>query len=81
MKLLQRAKKKQTLEGQILEYLKRKHKYGATNYELSRIALCYTKAISNLRKEGQQITTIRVSKGTFKYYWNQTADNIPEEWL
>lgn len=46
---------------------------GATNYELSHVSLNYTRRISDMRRDGEKIKTVRqYSNGralnTFKYY-------------
>lgn len=53
--------------GRILKLLKDRGQWGAYNYELSKIALKYTNRISELRKEGNNILTERISQGTFRY--------------
>lgn len=68
-----------TQETKILNRIKSNGKKGAANWELSRIALCYTKVISNLRKDGYNIITSREFKngratGTFRY-------SLEESWL
>ncbi len=64
-----------TQEGRMLEALKKHRVHGVTNYELSRIALCYTKVVSNLREDGHNIYCERQMvrgryTGTYRYYLN-----------
>lgn len=68
---------KTTKDGRVLYYLKT-HKHGATNYQLNKITLHYGAVIHRLRKEGHNISTVRLTHGTFKYYLNEpeTIDSI-----
>lgn len=70
--IFQNKPKAITQEGRVLEMIKRKH--GATNWELSHIALKYTSVISELRKEGHNIIAERQylkngrASNTYKYH-------------
>lgn len=75
MSILRRKQAKSTpvtQEGRVLAMVKRKG--GATNWELSRIALKYTSVISALRSDGHNIVaerqTLRNGKAsnTWRYY-------------
>lgn len=67
MNLLHKRKMSQT--ARVLQMLK-KAPYGVYNHELAKQALCYTKVISNLRKDGHVILAIRVDGSGYKYYLN-----------
>lgn len=66
-----------TQEGKILEAIRRSGYKGIENWQLSRIALNYTAVISELRKDGHNITAIRQTlpngrpSGTYKYVINE----------
>lgn len=51
-----------TQQGKLLRVLKL-NPHGVANYQLSRIALSYTKVISQLRADGHPIVTERVYDG------------------
>ena len=55
-------------EAQILAHLKKCGRYGAYNYELSKICLSWHRRITDLRKSGEHIVMVRLSGGTTKYY-------------
>lgn len=63
-----------TKSQRVLKELKKHKKHGVANYKLSRLALNYTKVISNLREDGHNIQAVRVwlkngrATNTFKYY-------------
>jgi hypothetical protein len=54
----------------MLELLQARGNQGATNFELSRMALKYTSRISDLRQQGWRIhgTCESVSKGVWRYH-------------
>lgn len=62
-----------TQETKVLKLLRRRPKTGVCNYEFPQHnILCYTKVISNLRKDGYNIITERVVKdgrftGVYRY--------------
>jgi hypothetical protein len=68
----------QTQETRIYNLIKNSGSFGVENYKLSRIALSYTKVISNLREDGHNIYGERQRlpngrySGTWKYYLNQS---------
>lgn len=58
-------------EARILAYLKKCGHYGAFNHDLAKPGiggLAWHRRITDLRKDGVNITTIRISKGVFKYF-------------
>lgn len=57
--------------SQIYQALKTAGRYGQTNYELSRICLSWHRRIGDLRADGVNINTVRMSRGSFKYYLNE----------
>lgn len=67
-------------EEKILRCLRQHNRWGATNYQLSRIALKYSSRIAELRKDGYNITAVRqrLSNGrmsnTWRYFINDTED-------
>lgn len=70
MKLFHKVKPV-TSEGRILAYLRLCGDHGAFNYELAKQSiggLAWHRRITDLRQEGFDIVTIRISKGTFKYF-------------
>lgn len=72
IRILSSKPKATTQEGRVLNMIKRKR--GATNWELSKIALKYTSVISSLRKDGHNIIAERQylkngrPSNTWKYY-------------
>lgn len=74
MELLIKPSKPISQAGKILQLLKRNRKYGVYNYELVKIALCYSKRIQELREEGWNIQAVRIKGGTWKYYLNQEKE-------
>lgn len=59
-------------ETKILKALKKAGRYGAYNYELAKPnvgGLAWHRRITELRKSGENIVTVRLSKGVFKYYY------------
>jgi hypothetical protein len=61
-------KPKASQEARILKLLKNNRVYGVTNYELARCSLRYSARIYNLRKDGHNILTLQITRGTWKYY-------------
>lgn len=55
-------------ETKIFKALKRAGHYGLYNYELSRVCLSWHRRIGDLRADGVNIQSVRLSKGSFKYY-------------
>lgn len=58
-------------EQRILNHLKKSGGHGAWSYELSKQSVGswdWRKYISNLRKDGHNIVSVRVKGQTFKYY-------------
>lgn len=71
-----KMKPKTSHTSRILQELKKAGRYGKYNYELSKPqvgGLCYHRRITDLRKSGENIVTVRISQGIFKYYY------VPED--
>lgn len=70
-----------TQHGRVLKKLQERGNRGATNYELSRIALKYTSVVSSLRQEGHNILAERQllkngrPSNTWRYYLLAEDDN------
>lgn len=74
-----------TQSSKVLRTLKQ-NPSGMANYQLSRIALCYTKVISNLRADGHKIVTERVYAngrwtGTYMYRLIEPKQNLIKKLL
>lgn len=57
--------------ARILQHLKKVGPHGAFSYDLARPnlgGLSWHRRITDLRKEGHHISTVRVSRSIFKYY-------------
>lgn len=64
-------------EARILAHLKHAGHYGAWNYDLARQSvggLAWHRRITDLRKEGYNISRIQVSKGSHKYFLNESNE-------
>lgn len=58
-------------EARILNYLKKKGEYGAFGHELAHPsvgALAWHRRITDLRVDGHNIQSVRISGGNWKYY-------------
>ena len=58
--------------ARILELLKRAGGQGVYNYELSRVCLSWHRRITDLRKSGEHIQSVRLKRGIYKYYYHET---------
>lgn len=59
-------------EQRILQQLKKAGKYGCYGHELAKAGvggLAWHRRITDLRKDGENIITVRISRGIFKYYY------------
>lgn len=64
-------------ESQILKKLKATP-YGVHSHELANITYKFSTYISDLRKDGYQITAVRVSGQHFKYYYTEQPEGASE---
>ncbi len=66
--MLFKKSKYESQSTKILKKLKKAGKYGQTNYELAKVCIGWHRRITDLRKSGEPIVTVRISRGIFKYY-------------
>lgn len=65
--------KYQSHEAKVLAHLKKAGHFGAYSYELARPTvggLAWHRRITDLRKDGERISTVRISRSVFKYFYD-----------